>query len=37
MVYLFKHDSTHGPYPLPLEREDQDIVISGGKYNSSFR
>ncbi|KAH0952281.1 hypothetical protein HN011_005076 [Eciton burchellii] len=28
MVYLFKHDSTHGPYPLPLEREDQDIVIS---------
>lgn len=31
MVYLFKYDSTHGPYPLPLECDNEFIVI-GGKY-----
>lgn len=35
MVYLFKYDSTHGPYPLPLKDEKEYIVISNGKYNFS--
>ncbi|XP_014481921.1 PREDICTED: glyceraldehyde-3-phosphate dehydrogenase-like [Dinoponera quadriceps] len=26
MIYLFKHDSTHGPYPLSLECENEYIV-----------
>ncbi|CAL1679975.1 unnamed protein product [Lasius platythorax] len=28
MIYLFKHDSTHGPYPLPLEC-DREFIVSG--------
>jgi len=33
MIYLFKHDSTHGSYPLSLECDNEFIIISGGKYN----
>lgn len=32
MIYLFKYDSTHGPYPLDLVSEG-DFIVSGGKYN----
>ncbi|XP_072742555.1 glyceraldehyde-3-phosphate dehydrogenase [Anoplolepis gracilipes] len=28
MIYLFKHDSTHGPYSLPLEC-DKEFIVSG--------
>lgn len=35
MIYLFKHDSTHGPNPLPLEC-DNEFIVSGGKYNFNF-
>lgn len=29
MIYLFKFDSTHGPYPLKLECENGHIIIGG--------
>ncbi|EZA61309.1 Glyceraldehyde-3-phosphate dehydrogenase [Ooceraea biroi] len=28
MIYLFKFDSTHGPYPQPLELAEENIVIN---------
>lgn len=31
MIYLFKHDSTHGLHPLSLECENE-FIVSGGKY-----
>lgn len=36
MIYLFKHDSTHGPYSLALECENE-YIVSGGKYTFDFR
>lgn len=33
MLYLFKHDSTHGPHPLHFDC-DNEYIVSGGKYKS---
>lgn len=35
MIYLFKFDSTHGPYPVKLECENGFIII-GGIFNNSY-
>ncbi|KAG6796082.1 glyceraldehyde-3-phosphate dehydrogenase isoform X1 [Apis mellifera caucasica] len=35
MIYLFKFDSTHGPYPLKLECENGHIIIGENKIATS--
>lgn len=35
MIYLFKHDSTHGRHPIFWEC-DNEYIVSGGKYNFNF-